>query len=246
LDTNPGFQPFGYAGGIHDNDTGLVHFGAREYDPQTGTWTSQDPIGFSGGDTNLYAYVANDPINNIDPTGLIVEQAIEISYTKHASGQRSGSKAYPPLSGSETAKNAAGQYLLDDILTTPGNTVKSWKMEASKSLRPTDVSLPLMPKAISSTSESSVQLKVNRISPTDRQGSVAEIAFDHGRPTLEDVERANSLGMSVGKPEKILAEIFADSEGIQVAFARNDVDDIEFPVADLLQAIGQSMERLGL
>jgi RHS repeat-associated protein len=84
-DTNPGFQPFGYAGGIHDNDTGLVHFGAREYDPQTGTWTSQDPIGFSGGDTNLYAYVANDPINNIDPTGLIVEQAIEI-YTIVDSG----------------------------------------------------------------------------------------------------------------------------------------------------------------
>ena len=35
-DTNPGFQPFAYAGGLYDTDTGLIRFGARDYDPQTG------------------------------------------------------------------------------------------------------------------------------------------------------------------------------------------------------------------
>ena len=70
LDTNPGFQPFGFAGGLYDQQTRLVHFGAREYDPETGRWISKDPIGFGGGDGNLYAYVANDPVNNVDPTGL--------------------------------------------------------------------------------------------------------------------------------------------------------------------------------
>jgi RHS repeat-associated protein len=69
-DTNPGFQPFGYAGGLYDRDTGLVRFGARDYDPETGRWTVKDPILFDGGDTSLYAYVENDPINWIDPTGL--------------------------------------------------------------------------------------------------------------------------------------------------------------------------------
>jgi RHS repeat-associated protein len=44
LDTNPGFQPFGFAGGLYDSDTGLVHSGAREYDPNTGRWTSKDPV----------------------------------------------------------------------------------------------------------------------------------------------------------------------------------------------------------
>jgi RHS repeat-associated protein len=70
LDTNPGFQPFGFAGGLYDPDTGLVRFGARDYDPYVGQWTARDPILFEGGDTNLYRYASSDPINFVDPTGL--------------------------------------------------------------------------------------------------------------------------------------------------------------------------------
>jgi RHS repeat-associated protein len=69
-DTNPGFQPFGFAGGLYDPDTGLVRFGARDYDPEVGRWTARDPLGFAGGDPNLYAYAGNDPVNGRDPTGL--------------------------------------------------------------------------------------------------------------------------------------------------------------------------------
>ena len=70
-DTNPGFQPFGFAGGLYDSHTGLVRFGARDYDPETGRWTSRDPMLFGGGDTNLYGYVLADPVNWIDPTGYV-------------------------------------------------------------------------------------------------------------------------------------------------------------------------------
>jgi RHS repeat-associated protein len=70
LDSNPGFQPFGFAGGLYDPLTGLVHFGAREYAPDAGRWTTKDPIWFGGGDGNLYAYIMNDPINGVDPSGL--------------------------------------------------------------------------------------------------------------------------------------------------------------------------------
>jgi RHS repeat-associated protein len=69
-DTNPGFQPFGFAGGLYDPDTKLVRFGARDYDPETGRWTVKDPVGFRAGDTNLYGYVLNDPVNFTDPQGL--------------------------------------------------------------------------------------------------------------------------------------------------------------------------------
>ncbi|MEN6625344.1 MAG: RHS repeat-associated core domain-containing protein [Candidatus Sumerlaeia bacterium] len=68
-DTSPGFQPFGFAGGLYDPATGLVRFGARDYDPETARWTTLDPIGFSGG-LNLYGYCVGDPINGIDPDGL--------------------------------------------------------------------------------------------------------------------------------------------------------------------------------
>jgi RHS repeat-associated protein len=71
FDSNPGFQPFGYAGGLYDPDTKLVRFGARDFDAETGRWTSKDPLRFGGRDPNLYAYVGNDPINAHDPTGLL-------------------------------------------------------------------------------------------------------------------------------------------------------------------------------
>jgi RHS repeat-associated protein len=51
-------------------DTKLVRFGARDYDPGMGRWTNKDPIGFAGGDTNIYAYVGNDPVNLVDLSGL--------------------------------------------------------------------------------------------------------------------------------------------------------------------------------
>ena len=68
-DSNPGFQPFGFAGGMYDRDTQLVRFGARDYDAETGRWTAKDPIGFAGGNTSLYGYANNDPQNFVDLTG---------------------------------------------------------------------------------------------------------------------------------------------------------------------------------
>ncbi|WP_114325995.1 RHS repeat domain-containing protein [Candidatus Colwellia aromaticivorans] len=74
-DTNPSFQPFGFAGGIYDTDTGLVRFGARDYDSVTARWTTKDPIRFDGG-VNLYGYVKNDPVNFVDPTGEVAANFI--------------------------------------------------------------------------------------------------------------------------------------------------------------------------
>jgi RHS repeat-associated protein len=64
----PDFQPFGFAGGLTDRDTGIVRFGARDYDPRVGRWTSKDPIGFTDG-SNLVVYAGGDPISYIDPNG---------------------------------------------------------------------------------------------------------------------------------------------------------------------------------
>jgi RHS repeat-associated protein len=71
LDTHAGLQPFGFAGGLYDELTGLVRFGARDYDAETGRWTAKDPIGFEGGSLGLFVYNENDPVNRTDPDGRI-------------------------------------------------------------------------------------------------------------------------------------------------------------------------------
>ncbi len=65
----PKFQPFRFAGGFYDWNTGLVRFGACDYDAGLGRWTAKDLIGFAGLQANIYIYVGNDPVNFVDPTG---------------------------------------------------------------------------------------------------------------------------------------------------------------------------------
>lgn len=61
----------GFLGGTED-DTGLTHLGAREYDPATGRFISVDPIIDPADPQQMhgYAYAGNSPVTNSDPTGL--------------------------------------------------------------------------------------------------------------------------------------------------------------------------------
>jgi RHS repeat-associated protein len=63
-------NPYQYTGRENDG-TGLDYYRARYYSPARQRFISEDPIQFAGGDVNLYAYVANNPVNGTDPTGLI-------------------------------------------------------------------------------------------------------------------------------------------------------------------------------
>ena len=99
-DTNSSFEiPFGFAAGLHDRHTGLVRFGFRDYDPDIGRWTAKDHILFAGGDTDLYGYCLNDPINWIDPFGF---SAVEDIYRGIVTAITEG-----PKGGLYSAKQAA-------------------------------------------------------------------------------------------------------------------------------------------
>ena len=58
-ETNPSFgDRYKFTAREFDSATGLQYNRARYYDPAIGRWTSQDPLGFDGGDANLYRYVS--------------------------------------------------------------------------------------------------------------------------------------------------------------------------------------------
>ena len=61
---------FGYTGRPFDQTTGLQNNLNRWYVTDVGWWLNQDPKGFVAGQTNLYAYCGNSPVNATDPTGL--------------------------------------------------------------------------------------------------------------------------------------------------------------------------------
>ncbi len=82
IQTSYTYDPFGGTGitgasstnefqftGRENDGNGLYYYRARYYNPMFGRFISQDPLGFGGGDVNLYAYVRNSPTNLVDPSG---------------------------------------------------------------------------------------------------------------------------------------------------------------------------------
>lgn len=64
-------NPWRFSSKRTDPETGFVYFGRRYYDPAIGRWITPDPIGHKGG-PNLYAYVFNRGLNQIDEYGLFL------------------------------------------------------------------------------------------------------------------------------------------------------------------------------
>jgi RHS repeat-associated protein len=81
---------FGYAGRPLEERTGLSDNRARWYEPGTGRFLNEDPSGFKGGDANLFRYVGNDPVDQVDPSGLAARWTGGASRTFDLATRRTG------------------------------------------------------------------------------------------------------------------------------------------------------------
>jgi RHS repeat-associated protein len=79
-----------YTGREWDKEIGLYYYRARYYDPMEGRFVSRDPIGFAGGDVNLYRYVQNNPVIAIDPFGLMDLQKLADCLIRNVSPKPTG------------------------------------------------------------------------------------------------------------------------------------------------------------
>jgi RHS repeat-associated protein len=113
-DVSNSLTRYGFTGREKDTDTNLIYYRARWYDAEQGRFISQDPIGFEGGNTNLYAYVSNNPISKTDPSGLY---EIDVHYyATHFLAQMTGC-----FTGNQARLIADGNQSTDENPnTTPG------------------------------------------------------------------------------------------------------------------------------
>ncbi|GAB7078892.1 RHS repeat domain-containing protein [Megalodesulfovibrio paquesii] len=149
-DSNPELKvPFGFAGGLQDNDSGLVRFGYRDYGPEVGRWTSKDPIGFDSDDANIFRYCFADPVNLNDPLGqtaaaapapagvALGKMAAEIAAAAARLGISAGACGNPVIAGLAilivlATPDEAGDATLPEEISTCPECAKQYVEMANK------------------------------------------------------------------------------------------------------------------
>ena len=80
---------FGFSTKYEDEETGLLYYGYRYYDPVTGRWSSRDPINEVGG-PNIYAFVLNTGNNGYDYLGLVLDTIFDVGSIAYDIGKLAG------------------------------------------------------------------------------------------------------------------------------------------------------------
>lgn len=112
-ETNPGDAgTLRFTGRIFDEVTGFYYHRARYFDPVLGRFLSEDPLGYDGGDSNLYRYAKNDPVNYTDPSGNVAASnygfTLKIAKRARKYGKKVGEQIYDCFIGiAESLENAS-------------------------------------------------------------------------------------------------------------------------------------------
>ena len=99
-------NPYTYTGREFDSESGLYYYRARYYDSGMGRFINEDPVGFAAGDNNFYRYVQNNPVNFVDPEGMVLIKALQEIANNFKNGNKAGR-----LAGKESAKRVKASNL---------------------------------------------------------------------------------------------------------------------------------------
>ncbi len=117
-ETNPAARGrYTWTGREFDVETDLQYNRARYDDPTMGRWISQDPMGFDAGDSNLYRYVTNKPVQLSDPSGLQAGDAPQVP------GGKRDEDAFIKAALASGVSQADIDLLLKIAKTTPKDSV---------------------------------------------------------------------------------------------------------------------------
>ena len=112
--TSSFYNPWRYGSKRTDDETGLIYYGRRFYDPGLGRWLTPDPAGYTDG-LNLYAYVHNNPINHLDLYGLLDYGQWEPDWKQETQEMWSTAAETVANIGITIAENLADREKLDDL-----------------------------------------------------------------------------------------------------------------------------------
>lgn len=145
---------YGFTGRERDDFSGLTYYRARFYDPSLGRFISEDPIGFGGGDVNLYGYVRNQPLFYRDPRGL--QPGADVMANPNVWGPLVATAAAiggPAAVGIGGGLAIAGAWQLgNDLANSPYNPIVNGPWPLNPYKPPFGYPIPVFPPAITSTS----------------------------------------------------------------------------------------------